>query len=253
MKTGGVIVLIIVLALIAAAIGWVIFTRVRANRLGLPPPPLSSYIPFRKSSSSSTPYGPPQPAPGGLIGWINDRIRLFKNRNARTAAGAYEGHQPSSNTARGGGGRRGFGPLDPDEAWDTRGVGHEADHYGPGGYYEEQELGLAPHHAGDDTSYGGGGSSYQMNLAGPAEDEQRGRTRSRAPGPGTGLDVPGTGAGRNPFEDDAEPSNLSLRGVSPRPIDTASAAGAGVTKPGAAAKEEDNSPTERRSIFRENV
>ncbi|KAK3687295.1 hypothetical protein B0T22DRAFT_124793 [Podospora appendiculata] len=249
MKTGGVIVLIIVLALIAAGVGWVIFTRVRAKRLGLPPPPLSSYIPFRKSSSSASPYGPPQPAPGGIVGWINDRIRLFKNRNARTAAGAYEGHQPS----RAGGGRRGFSPLDPDEAWDTRGVGHETEHYGPGGYYEEQELGLAPHHAGDDTSYGGngggggaGGSSYQMNLAGPAEDEQRGRTRSRAPG----LDVPGGGGARNPFEDDAEPSNLSLRGVSPRPIDTAAAA---VTKPTAAAKEEDNSPTERRSIFRENV
>ncbi|KAH8884758.1 hypothetical protein GQ53DRAFT_661270 [Thozetella sp. PMI_491] len=244
METAGIIVLIIFLLLIAAAIGWVVFTRMRAARLGLPPPSFSSYIPFLKSSASSQ-YGPPQPAPGGVQGWINDRIRMFKNRNSRTAAGAYE---PSGAAPR----ARGF---DPDEAWDSR-VGHE-DAYGPSGYYEEQELGLHPHHGG--TSYGGG-SSYPMNLAatpghapegfgsgGDAEDEARGRTRSRSPG----LTAPGARAGRpNPFDDDAEPSNISLRGVSPRPLDTdaAKAQGTGQKDPGSG-----DSPSERRSIFRENV
>ena len=149
-------------------------------------------------------------------------------------------------------GRRGFGPLDPDEAWDAR-VGHEADAYGPSGYYEEQELGLAPQHGS--TSYGGsGGASYPMNLAvtpgdppagfGHEEEEEnaRGRTRSRSPG---GLG-PGAAASKNPFDDDAAPSNLSMRAVSPRPIDTAAAAGRSGQK-------EPESPTERRSIFREEV
>ena len=41
MKTGGIIVLIIVLLLVAAGVGWVILARLRAQRLGvgaLPPP-----------------------------------------------------------------------------------------------------------------------------------------------------------------------------------------------------------------------
>lgn len=169
-------------------------------------------------------------------------MRRFKERNNRTAAGAYE------SAPRGGaaGGRRGFGPLDPDEAWDAR-VGNEADNYGPGGYYEEQELGLhsqGPYnnhlHADDNTSYGGahgGSDSYAMNLAATprlnAEDHNRGRSREVA------------GGGRNPFDDDAaEPSTMSLRGVSPRPMDGETQSHRKVTS--------DNA-SERRSIFTEQV
>jgi len=187
-----------------------------------------------------------QPAPGGVVGWINDRIRTFKNRNVRTATGAYEGASGGGAAARGN--RSGF---DPDDAWDTH-VGGDHD-----GYYEEQELGVHPAHSAAhldaSTEYGGG--TYNMNLAATpgmppasfgqhAEDETRGRPRGRSPGlkPST-----------NPFDDDAEPSNMSLRGVSPRPIDTASAVKAADTK--GAHKEPDSaeSPTERRSIFRENM
>jgi hypothetical protein len=168
---------------------------------------------------------------------------MFRNRNVRTAAGAYEGAGP---TGGGTAPQRGRGfALDPDEAWDSR-VGHEADGYG--GYYEEQELGLRPPPGGS-TAYGGaGGATYNMNLAatpGPAPagfgDDDRGRPRSRSPG---------TRPGRNPFDDDAEPSNMSLRGVSPRPIDTAvGQEGKGGKKdPGSA-----ESPSERRSVFRENM
>lgn len=128
-----------------------------------------------------------------------------------------------------------------------------------GGYYEEQELGLAPRHHHADTSYGGSGGSYQMNLAatpgeapegfGGDDDDPRGRTRSRSP---RGL-APGAAAGsRNPFDDDADPSNLSMRAVSPRPLDTAAVAAAG----GKTAQKDHgsgDSPTERRSIFREAV
>ncbi|KAK0701827.1 hypothetical protein B0T26DRAFT_659400 [Lasiosphaeria miniovina] len=240
-------VIVIVLLLLAAGVGWVVFARLRAQRLGLPPPPFTSYLPFVKSKPSAAPYGPPQPAPGGIVGWFNDRIRMFKNRNSRTAAGAYE------QSGGPGGGRRGFGPLDPDEAWDSRVGGHHdgGDGYG---YYEEQELGLAPQHSAavGDTSYRGGGApapdddgSYQMNLA---VDESRGRTRSRSPG----YAVTGGAQPSNPFEDDAEPSNMSLRGISPRPIDTTSAVAAG-KKPAKGPGDDDNSPTERKSIFREDV
>lgn len=82
-----------------------------------------------------------------------------------------------------------------------------------------------------------------MNMAATPnvhDEPARGRSLSR---PGDDLAVPK--GGRNPFDDDAEPSNISLRGVSPRPmVDTA---------PQQQPKENGESPTERRSIFRENV
>ncbi|KAF4959199.1 hypothetical protein FGADI_1843 [Fusarium gaditjirri] len=221
-STAGGIVIAIIVLLVAGAVGWVVFTQLRARRLGLPPPSLASYLPWHKDESS---YGI-QPAPSGIAGWFNDKIRKFKNRNNRSAAGAYE----QSGGARG---RRGFGPLDPDEAWDSR-VGNEADQYG---YYEEDVGGR-----GRDTGYGGG---YNMNLAatpglsggrGFDEEEDRGRRASRSPASGPG--------GRNPFDDDA---GSSLRGVSPRPIDT------GVAKPKNRSGSAESSPTERRSVFRENM
>ncbi|KND90420.1 hypothetical protein TOPH_05019 [Tolypocladium ophioglossoides CBS 100239] len=201
----------------------------------LPPPSLSSYLPWRHAEPEA--YGPPRPAPGGIVGWVNDRVRKFKNRNNRSATGAYE--QPLQGSGGATRGRRGFGPLDPDEAWDAR-VGHEADGYG---YYEEQELGGTG--AARSTEYAGGsGGSYHVSLAAmPAADygeEERGRPTTRDPsGVATGQ--------KNPFDDDAR---ASLRGVSPRPIDTAAA------QKHKSKGEPDSAgsiPTERRSVFRENV
>lgn len=162
-------------------------------------------------------------------------MRKFKNRNNRSAAGAYEQDQPDGPR-----GRRGFGPLDPDDAWDTR-VGPGADSYG----YDEEELGGG--HGGRGNEYSGG--SYRMNVAAPPssgarglghdDEEDRGRRASRSPGSGPG--------GRNPFDDD---SAMSLRGVSPRPIETnLPAKQKGHHDPDSAG----SSPTERRSVFRENV
>ncbi|KAI0099066.1 hypothetical protein GGR51DRAFT_405205 [Nemania sp. FL0031] len=232
--------IVLVVLLVVSAIGWIVFTQLRARRLGLPSPPLSSYIPFVRSSQSS--YGGPQPRPGGVRGWISDRFQSLKN--PRSAAGAYE--QPSAPV-----GRRGFGPLDPDEAWDAR-VGHET--YGVGAYYPgDQEL----EDRGGYHGRGGGpysGADYQMNVAGDGADENRGRSPIPRP---SGLDAPagrptvGTGGGarQNPFDDAAaEPSNLSLRGVSPRPIDTRTAA----ATPGAT-HDSPTSVAERRSVFREDV
>lgn len=153
-------------------------------------------------------------------------MRRLKNRGNRSAGGAYE--QPLHGGA--GRGRHGFGALDPDEAWDAR-VGHEADGYG---YYEEQELGGIGR--GRSTEYAGGGS-YNSNLgATPAagyDDDAKGRAPTRSPG-----------GQRNPFDDDAE---IGPHGMSPRLMDTASAHKHKATDSGG------SSPTERRSIFRENV
>lgn len=73
-----------------------------------------------------------------------------------------------------------------------------------------------------------------MNLA---------ATPRMAPEEGTAFDARGR-AGKNPFDDDAaEPSNLSLRGVSPRPMEGEHhGKGSGA-----------DSPTERRSVFTEQV
>ncbi|KAI1470717.1 uncharacterized protein F4812DRAFT_275929 [Daldinia caldariorum] len=230
--------IILFVLLIVAAVGWIVFTQLRARRLGLPAPPLSSYIPFVHSKPSSS-YGPPQPAPGGVRGWVNDKWRALRNSGNRSASGAYE--RPS---------RRGFGPLDPDEAWDSR-VGNEADGYYPYGY-EEQELGLRgqgqrlqhqQHEHNTNTGYN------NVNLG---ADEPRGRTLSRDQGlsvGGNGNADLGVGRSRNPFDDEsAEPSNISMRGVSPRPIDTNVAA----TRAMAGGKH-DSPTSERRSIFREEV
>ncbi|KAI1426443.1 hypothetical protein F5Y12DRAFT_713171 [Xylaria sp. FL1777] len=233
--------IVLVVLVVVAAIGWVVFTQLRARRLGLPSPPLSSYIPFARSSHQSA-YGAPQPRSGGVRGWISDRFQSLKN--PRSAAGAYE---QSSAPA----GHRGFGPLDPDDAWDAR-VGHET--YGGAYYPEEQELEDRGRHGRTDGPYSGSG--YQMNLAGDGVDENRGRNPN--PRPSSGLEVPHgrpstTGGGQhNPFDDSAaEPSNLSLRGVSPRPIDTHKAASAGAA--GGPPHDSPTSIAERRSIFREDV
>ncbi|KAH6997541.1 hypothetical protein BGZ61DRAFT_582021 [Ilyonectria robusta] len=231
-STAGGIIIAIVVLLLAAAIGWIVFTQLRARRLGLPPPSLASYLPWHKEENS---YGPPRPAPGGVVGWFNDQVRKFKNRNNRSAAGAYEQDQPDGPR-----GRRGFGPLDPDDAWDTR-VGPGADSYG----YDEEEVGGGRDGRGNEYS----GGSYRMNVAAPPssgarglghdDEEDRGRRASRSPGSGPG--------GRNPFDDD---SAMSLRGVSPRPIETnLPAKQKGHHDPDSAG----SSPTERRSVFRENV
>lgn len=194
-------------------------------------------------------YGAPSAGRGGVVGWVNDKVRTFKNRNNRTAGGAYE--EPLSSNVRGRASNRGFGPLDPDDAWDAR-VGTEADAYGPGGYYEEQELGLHGQHSGIAPTPG---------AAPPGYGQEHGRGLTPEPyigGSRAGLDrrydeemgvQPKPAV--NPFDDShAEPSDVSLRSVSPRPVvDTAG----GLKTHKRAQDSVDDSPSERRSMFRENM
>lgn len=166
----------------------------------------------------------------------------------RTAGGAYEAtsYGGSGGAAARGGDRRAFGPLDPDEAWDAR-VGNEADYGGQGGYYEEQELGLQdPGHG----PYGGGGYG-DVGVGGIPEERGRSRSRQRELDGRYEEEVHGGGQVRNPFGDDAAVGGL--RQASPRPVET----GDGQRRKGQASLgtqgSVDDSPTERRSMFREDV
>lgn len=253
----GIFFLVLIIFIIIGAIAWVIFTQLRARRQGLPAPSLSSYNPFANRSSSRN-Y--PSPSPSGIAGWFRAKFQALKNR--RTAGGAYE--EPLGGSGGGGGrggrGRRGFGPLDPDEAWDTR-VGTEADAYGPGGFYEEQELGLHPGGSGAAYSASGyGGASPRIAPSLPEygdEDAARGRSRGREAGAyiggsQRGLDERydeemGRGSRDNPFGDAAERSDL--RGASPRPIEMDATSHAPQPKSGG----HDDSPTERKSMFHEDM
>jgi hypothetical protein len=222
----GLFFLLLLLLLIIPAVGWISYTRYRAHRAGLPPPPLSSYNPFRAAHPISN-Y-PVAPAPSGPLAWIQDKFHSI--RNARGGSG-YTGASARS-------GRR--GNFDPDGAWDDR-VGNEADAYGPVGGYEEQELG--PHAP---TAYGGSGYG---GGAVPEYGEERGRSRSRdegrVGGGQAGLDAryeADAERGTNPFGDEAEVGREQLRGVSPRPME---AEGSLMGSKG--------SPTERKSVFRESM
>ncbi|OCK73668.1 hypothetical protein K432DRAFT_312288 [Lepidopterella palustris CBS 459.81] len=237
------LIVLLLLALLALA-AYVIYTRLRARRLGLPPPSLN---PFGAGARSTTPNYP-SPAPGGLRGWLDAKYRAFKNR--RVAAGAYE--EPSGGYGGRNGRRGGGGALDPDEAWDSH-VGNEA-------YYEEQELGL---HAPSSTAYGGGGYGAPSPGFAPQQGagNERGRSRTRELDSRYDEDMHGGGGGgheRNPFGDDAATIS-SLRGVSPRPVSESERAGEGGGGYGGghahkgSAGSLENSPTERRSMFRENM
>lgn len=237
MSTVGLFFLLLILLIPLAAVSYILFARFRAQQAGLPPPPLSSYNPFSGRSRSSQ----NRPASSGILGWVRSKLQF--STSSRRGGGAYE--QPLDSR-----GRRG---LDPDEAWDAR-VGNEADGYGAGGYYEEQELGLYPGGNTSNGAYAGGGYGEEgQRQALPdygADETTRGRSRSRESnayigGGQKGLDErydEETGR-QNPFGDEAERS--SLRGVSPRPEQNE---GKGHKKSGSG-----DSRSELRSIFRENV
>ena len=125
-------------------------------------------------------------------------------------------------------------------------MGAEADGYGAGGFYEEQELGLHPPAAAN-TSYAGGGYGAQHNLPQYGAEVPRGRSLSRDEGPYNQQHED-----EDPFGDEAERSEL--RGVSPRPHTEGEPEGEGKAHAKKGSLEaNDTSPTERRSMFHENV
>lgn len=234
----GWLVFLIILLLLAslAYFGWYLYARWNASRNGLPTPSMNPITAFKNRSSGGATSNYPGPAPTGIKGFIDTQIRKFKNRNTRTAAGAYE--EPAYNP------QRGASRLDPDEAWSAR-VGDEA-------YYEEQELGL--HEPSSTSANPYANTAYAAPYPG-VEEPARGRSRQRD---SYDEHLDGRSAHSNPFGDD---NAASLRGVSPRPLgneDTSYHGGATVHMPAGPSHKKTGSqapsPTEsRRSIFKEDI
>lgn len=185
--------------IVIAIVIWIVGAHLRARRLGLPAPTFASYF-SRGSSSSARGFGGNQ---AGMLGWVKDKVAGLRNK--RTAGGAYE--EPLGGFS--GGATRG---LDPDEAWDTR-VGQETDGYETA--YGGEEIGLSGH---DGKGPYGGLAPPGYGEGVPAEG--RGRSRSRGlEGSNEGYAEVPDPLEENPFADGAERSDMSLRGVSPRPMD----------------------------------
>jgi hypothetical protein len=222
---GGYIFLIIIIVLLILAAGaFFLYLRLTKNK--------------RQSAREAGGFSPSSSNP--VIAFFQNTLQSLKNKRSKTGAG-YEGAGYAGVTApRGGTGRAAHGgPLDPDEAWDSH-VGNESEIYGPGGYYEETELGLHPQStAYTGAAYGGPAGRLSTDGAGfkPAPGLSAGggeRGRSRSPGRG----------GDNPFGDHAAEES-SFRSISPRPFEHSQ----GIKK----ASSRTNSPTGRRSMFREDM
>lgn len=250
MSKAGLIVLLLFLLIPLAFVAYILITRFQAHKAGLPAPPIFARNPFSDRSQTR----PSSEGGGGILDWVRSKVPFTAGQKTRSSGAAYE--QPL-----GGHGRRGW---DPDEAWDTR-VGNEADGYGAGGYYEEQELGsvLGGSRAGGGAyaggGYGGEGGRGSTLPDYGAEEGRRGRSRSREPieyigGGQRELDArydENMGSQKsnsiNPFEDNAERSDL--RGASPKPVvESDSRLGVNHKK-----QDSGDSPNERRSLFRENI
>lgn len=206
---------IILIALLLFAILFVmymIWLNVTARRQGLP----FVFNPFTNVSLGRR-FSTTTQRSGGLVGWVNNKIREWRYKRNRSAAGAYEG-QSLGGFNSGRSGQRGRG-LDPDDAWDAR-VGAEAD----AGYYEE-DIDLDR-----DTSYkpsgdleAGRGRQMSREHEGPMSGgnqaglDQRYRQEMGIPTPQNG-----TGSSQNPFEGSSKDQN---------PFDDANAASASPLPP----------------------
>ncbi|THY40953.1 hypothetical protein D6C99_08008 [Aureobasidium pullulans] len=241
----GIFFLVAFVFIVIGGCAWIIFTQYRARRLGLPAPSLNPFTRGRRQQNS---YVAPSAAAGGIGGWIKDKVGALKSSvgGGRSSGGAYE---PSGGYGRGG--HRGFGPLDPDEAWDSR-VGNEAD-YGVNrdGYYEEHDLGSPDMNSGPYGGHGYGGGS--VGVGGIEETRGRAASRQRELDSRYDEEMHGT----NPFGDNtAERSNLKNNGSRPT-VDTT--VGASVQKQPHHKNQQSlgaqsaDSPSERRSIFREDI
>ncbi|KEQ82545.1 hypothetical protein D6D06_07580 [Aureobasidium pullulans] len=241
----GIFFLVAFVFIVIGGCAWIIFTQYRARRLGLPAPSLNPFTRGRRQQNS---YVAPSAAAGGIGGWIKDKVGALKSSvgGGRSSGGAYE---PSGGYGRGG--HRGFGPLDPDEAWDSR-VGNEAD-YGVNrdGYYEEHDLGSPDMNSGPYGGHGYGGGS--VGVGGIEETRGRAASRQRELDSRYDEEMHGT----NPFGDNtAERSSLKNNGSRPT-VDTT--VGASVQKQPHHKNQQSlgaqsaDSPSERRSIFREDM
>lgn len=144
------------------------------------------------------------------------------SRGGGAAEGQYQNLNPGS-----AGATRGRGRGLEDDAWDSRVGGRDEDPYGhgPGGYYEEQELGLAPtpgigssqpygtDYIGQNTSYGGSSKSKGRSDLDPFSDSnQAASLRSISPRPDLGgIDTSARSHRRTDTDDGGNTSPISTR------------------------------------------
>ena len=64
-----------------------------ARKLGLPPPSLN---PFAKRSNEPSNYSAPAPAPGGIQGWIRDKIDSIRGGGRGRGSGGAKGRQDTA-------------------------------------------------------------------------------------------------------------------------------------------------------------
>lgn len=229
--------LFIILLIYGAWVGWKIYN---ARKHGEKLVGWQSYVPFMKPPSSSTNY--PAPRSAGPLEWVKGKIAGLSNK--RSQQGGYEesrleggqGQYQGINSARRGRGLE-------DDTWDSR-VGRDDDPYGPGpgGYHEEQELGLSTpgygHVRNESGPYGAGDyMSQSTGYGGGSGAGDRSRSTDR-------------GLAADPFSDAHQAP--SLRSVSPRPepIDTYK----GHSRNNTLGEDGNTSPlSTRKSAFREDV
>ncbi|KAH8145044.1 uncharacterized protein LAJ45_10955 [Morchella importuna] len=156
MPIWGIIVIVALIILLLALISYIVYTQLRARRLGLPAPSWRTYVPFIKNNKRSAPSSY-EPARGGA-GFV----------------GAVKGVFGGGNTGYSGAGARSARTreaLDPDQAWDSRMVDEEDISYTGGGYGQRSTP----------DSRGRYGEAHQMQEHRGHEEPERGRSRSREP------------------------------------------------------------------------
>lgn len=181
MSPVGIAMLVLFILLLTGIALYVLYSQIRARRLGLPAPNWRSYVPFVNNSKSRS----SRPSTGPL-GWIKSKTTGGGGGGGFSLTGptGYTGASVRSDRTR-----AQFGQLkqDDDEAWDARGYRE---------YDIDDDTAMqrgrgAPITNGYDevTVYGNTGLE-PVNENGHIEESQRGRSRSREPPYPTPSPVP---------------------------------------------------------------
>ncbi|KAF8473191.1 hypothetical protein BDZ91DRAFT_789978 [Kalaharituber pfeilii] len=172
MSPVGVAMLVLFLLLLVAGVSYVVYTQLRARRLGLPTPGWRSYVPFMNNSGSRS-----RPATGPL-GWMKSKLPGGSGGGG-TLIGGPTGYTGASERSRRT--HTQFGQLrqEDDEAWDARGYNEVQD-------YDDTELqqSRGRNYAGEysaGTGYGNSGLGPRGHELDDDGEPPRGRSRSREP------------------------------------------------------------------------
>ena len=172
MSPAGVAMLVLFILLLIGVAAYVLYSQLRARRLGLPAPSWRSYVPFLNNSRSRS----SRPSTGPL-GWIKSKTTGGGGGGgfSLTASTGYTGASVRSDRTR-----AQFGQLkqDDDEAWDARGY-REFD-IGDDTTAQRGRGAPTPNGYEEVTVYGNAGLE-PVSENGHIEEPQRGRSRSREP------------------------------------------------------------------------